>query len=136
MNNWSELQKWLTTTNFEKSMEALKDIPIVEQFFNNMKSGSNEERSALKNYRFKEGKEYLDVLYELPAHTNIEDIRLYIREDYVRIEGLPDESIEMIKLPRLVKARNCRAKLVNGELYIRLMKRPRSRKFYEHHIQN
>jgi len=138
MNNWSDLEKWLSTTNFEKSMEAFKDIPIVEQFFNSMKknSRSSDERSVSRPYRFKEGKEYLDVLYELPVKTQTDDMKLFIREDYIRLEGLPDETIEMIKLPRLVKPKYCRAKLVDGELQIRLMKRPRSRKFYEHPIQN
>lgn len=138
MNNWSELEKWLSTTNFEKSMEAFKDIPVVEQFFNSMKktSRSSEERTVHKHYRFKDGKEHLDVLYELPANARLDDIKLFLREDYIRLEGLPDETIEMIKLPKLVKAKFCRAKLVDGELQIRLMKRPRSRKFYEHPIQN
>lgn len=138
MNNWSDLEKWLSTTNFEKSMEAFRDIPIVEQFFNSMKhtSRTTEDKTAPKNYRFKDGKEHLDVLYELPVHARVEDIKLFIREDYIRLEGLPEETIEMIKLPKLVKAKYCRARLVDGELQIRLTKRPRSRKFYEHSIQN
>jgi len=137
MNNWSDLEKWLHTTNFEKSMAAFKDIPIVDQFFNNLKRGSqsDEDRSLPKSYRFKEGKEYLDVLVQLPVNTDVQELRLFVREDYIRLEGLPDDSIEMIKLPRLVKAKYCRAKTVNDELQIRLTKRARSRKFYEHHIQ-
>jgi HSP20 family molecular chaperone IbpA len=137
MNKWSDVEKWLNATNFEKGMEAFKDIPVVDQFFRSLKQSAKgkQDDSELKSYRFKEGKEHIDVLYNLPLHCNKEELKLYVREDYVRIEGLPDDNIEMIKLPRLVKAKCCRAKIVEQELQIRLEKRPRSRKFFEHHIQ-
>lgn len=137
MNRWSDIEKWLNATNFEKGMEAFKDIPVVEQFFSSLKNASRDskERTATQNYRFKEGKEHIDVLYELPLHYEPEELKLFVREDYIRIEGLPNETIEMIKLPKLVKPKYCRAKIVEHELQVRLAKRPRPRKFFEHYIQ-
>lgn len=137
MNRWSELEKWLNATNFEKGMEAFKDIPVVEQFFSSLRNASKDKevKTGAQNYRFKDGKEHIDVLYRLPQHYDPEELKLFVREDYIRIEGLPDDSIEMIKLPRLVKAKYCRAKIVEHELQIRLAKRPRPRKFFEHYIQ-
>lgn len=137
MNRWSELEKWLNATNFEKGMEAFKDIPVVEQFFTSLRNAGKDKevKTGTQNYRFKDGKEHIDVLYRLPSNYEAEELKLFVREDYIRIEGLPDDSIEMIKLPRLVKAKYCRAKIVEHELQIRLAKRPRSRKFFEHYIQ-
>jgi len=137
MNRWSDIEKWLNATNFEKGMEAFKDIPVVEQFFRSLSQSTKDKRQATegKNYRFKEGKEFIDLLYSLPMDCNVDELKLFLREDYVRIEGLPDEGIEMIKLPKLVKAKYCRAKIVDQELQIRLEKRPRPRKFFEHYIQ-
>jgi len=137
MNRWSDIEKWLNATNFEKGMEAFKDIPVVEQFFRSLSQSTKDKRQANegKNYRFKEGKEFIDLLYSLPMDCNVDELKLFLREDYVRIEGLPDEGIEMIKLPKLVKAKYCRAKIVDQELQIRLEKRPRPRKFFEHYIQ-
>ena len=137
MNRWSDIEKWLNATNFEKGMEAFKDIPVVEQFFRSLSQSTKDKRQSTegKNYRFKEGKEYIDLLYSLPADCDVDELKLFLREDYVRIEGLPDDGIEMIKLPKLVKAKYCRAKIVDQELQIRLEKRPRPRKFFEHYIQ-
>lgn len=137
MSKWSELEKWLNATNFEKGMEAFKDIPVVEQFFRSLKHSysSKGERVEPANVRFKEGKEHLDVLFQLPHEYAPDDLKLYVREDYIRIEGLPDDTIEMIKLPKLVRAKYCKAKIVDTELQIRLTKRPRPRKFCEHYIQ-
>lgn len=141
LKNWEEFEKWFSSTDFPKNLEGLKDIPVIDNWihqFRQATSGPNKAKGKEQKdtYLIKEGKEMIEIIFSLPNGYEVEDLLLFVREDFVKIEGLPDQHIELIKLPKLVKARVCRAKIQEDKLIIRLSKRPRAIKFFRHSITN
>ncbi|URN94286.1 MAG: Hsp20/alpha crystallin family protein [Candidatus Pristimantibacillus lignocellulolyticus] len=142
MKNWDDFEKWFSNTNFPKNLESLREIPVLDNWINQIKQATaatttnKNEHASKSNYQIREGKEVLEVTFQLPIGYEQEDILLFVREDFVKIEGLPDQHIELIKLPKLVKSKECKAKIEEDKLIIRLTKRPRPIKFYRHFITN
>ncbi|HIW33807.1 MAG TPA: Hsp20/alpha crystallin family protein [Candidatus Paenibacillus intestinavium] len=141
MKNWDDFEKWFNNANFPKNLESLREIPVVDNWINQIKQATgtpvNKHGQRPKaSYQIKEGKESLEIIYQLPIGYDQDEIILFVREDFVKIEGLPDQHIELIKLPKLVKTKECRAKIEEDQLIIRLTKRPRPVKFYRHYITN
>lgn len=141
MKTWEEFEKWLNSGNIPKQLESLKDIPLFDNWLHQIRQATGVQATARKegvrkSYQIKENKDQLEVTYELPANYDAADIVLFVREDYVKIEGLPEQQIELIKLPKLVKASVCKSKIQDDILIIRLTKRPRPIKFYRYTISN
>lgn len=137
---WDEVEKWLRQQSRQINWDSLKDSRWVEDFLSNFVPNQDADKDAFKGathaqrWEIKEGKDVLEVTYPLPYGYDPEDLILYVREDCVRIEGLPNEKSEIIRLPKLVKARVCKAKIEDNKLNIRLLKRAKSTKFYTHTI--
>ncbi|MNH36541.1 hypothetical protein D3C79_973390 [compost metagenome] len=80
---------------------------------------------------FSEAGQFIIAAIKLPAGYDKDRLRLYVREDRLKLEGLPDGKIETIKLPKLVKPRVCKTLLKDDILKVKLRKRPPIRTYYE-----
>ena len=141
MKNWEDFEKWFSNANFPKNLESIKEIPVLDNWINQIRQAtatptSKNDQTPKSNYQIKEGKDVLEVTFSLPIGYEQDEIMLFVREDFIKIEGLPDQHIELIKLPKLVKSKVCKAKIEEDQLIIRLSKRPRPIKFYRHFITN
>lgn len=137
-SNWDDLEKWMEGQQLPRGFEVLREPDWVERFVRKLMTKSLPEVAGRMTGRgtaeTKESKLYLDVKLKLPAGYERESIKLLVREDMLRIEGLPGGKREMVKLPKLVKPRVCQAVVRDGTLHVKLRKRPRIRKVYEGHI--
>lgn len=141
MRGWEEFEKWLNSGNIPKQLEGLREIPMFENWFQQFRHASGIQSSEKQtensqSYSIRENKDIIEISYPLPVHYDPVDIILFVREDFVKIEGLPEQHIELIKLPKLVKAKICKAKIQEDTLVIRLAKRPRPIKFNRHTISS
>lgn len=133
---WEQLEKWLRHQSRQINWDNLKDSKWVEEFLSNFVPNQEADKKTAhaQRWEIKEGKNVLEVLYPLPKQYDPDELLLYVREDCIRIEGLPFDHAEIIRLPKLVKARICKAQIKDNKLVIRLLKRAKSTKFYSHTI--
>jgi len=133
---WEELEKWLRNQSRQINWDNLKDSKWVEDFLSNFipNQEANKKTMHAQRWEIKEGKEVLEVTYPLPKNYEADELLLYVREDCIRIEGLPGDHAEIIKLPKLVRPRICKAEMKDNNLVVRLLKRAKSTKFYTHTI--
>lgn len=137
-SNWDDLERWMEGQQLPKGFEVLREPDWVERFVRKMMTKSLPEIAGkitgTGTSATKESKLYITVIYKLPPGAERDKIRLFVREDLLRIEGLPGGKSETVKLPKLVKPQVCQAAIRDGELQVKLKKRQRLRKVHEHSI--
>lgn len=133
---WEELEKWLRHQSRQMNWDSLKDSRFVEDFLSNFVPNQTVDKKTThaQKWEIKEGKDVLELTYPLPNYYEPDELLLYVREDCVKIDGLPFDKSEIIKLPKLVRPRMCKAEVKDNKLTIRLLKRVKSTKFYNHTI--
>ncbi|MUT66719.1 Hsp20/alpha crystallin family protein [Paenibacillus sp. NEAU-GSW1] len=135
-SKWDDLERWMEGQKLPKGFEVLKEPDWVEQFVRKMMTKALPEAAQAMNGIAEEATtfethHFILVKFPLPAGTKRDDLKLFVREDRIKVEGLPDNRTETIKLPRPVKPRICRALVKNGILQVKLRKRPGTRTYYE-----
>ncbi|MCR2803144.1 hypothetical protein [Paenibacillus soyae] len=137
-SNWDDLERWMEGQQLPRGFEVLREPDWVEKFVRRMMTKSLPEIAGRITgtgaARATESKQYIGVTLKLPPGTDYGALRLFVREDAVRVEGLPGGKHELIKLPKLVKPKVCRASVKEGTLHVKLRKRAGSRAFHEHTI--
>jgi HSP20 family molecular chaperone IbpA len=139
---WDELERWLDGQRLPKGFDVMKEPDWVEQFVSKMMTKSLPaaansilDQAEEEGISFFETHHFLLVKFHLPREVNREDLRLLVRDDRLRIEGLPNNQKETIKLPKLVQPKICRAVVKNFVLQVKLRKRPRAGAYYEADIR-
>ncbi|MGO4107325.1 Hsp20/alpha crystallin family protein [Paenibacillus sp. YAF4_2] len=139
---WDELERWLDGQRLPKGFDVMKEPDWVEQFVRKMMTKSLPaaansilDQAEEEGISFFETHHFLLVKFHLPREVNREDLRLLVRDDRLRIEGLPNNQKETIKLPKLVQPKICRALVKNFVLQVKLRKRPRAGAYYEADIR-
>ncbi|MFD0958673.1 Hsp20/alpha crystallin family protein [Paenibacillus chungangensis] len=139
-SKWDELERWMEGQQLPKGFEIFREPDWVENFVRKMMTKALPEAAGLlggsssTSAEFSESKQYLQVKYRLPSGFDRNAISLHVREDRVRVEGLPGGKRELIRLPKLVKPRICRAVVREGVLLVKLRKRQRLQRYHEHGI--
>ncbi len=137
-SGWDELERWMERQQLPKGFEMLKEPDWVEKFVRNMMTKALPEAAGAIVHssaaEVTEGKRYLRVKLALSPGAETGDIRLFLREDLLRIEGLPGGKPRNVKLPKRVNPRYCRAAVRDGSLLVRLEKRPGGGRWHEHGI--
>ncbi|WP_208403111.1 Hsp20/alpha crystallin family protein [Paenibacillus sp. BK720] len=142
-NKWDELERWLDGQRLPKGFDVMKEPDWVEKFVRKMmtKSLPSAANSILDQADENEGLSFFEthqdllVKFHLPREVSRENLRLYVRDDRLRIEGLPNQQKEIIKLPKLVKPTICQAVVKNYILQVKLRKRPKAGTYYETDIR-
>ncbi|MCU6707710.1 hypothetical protein M6D81_03220 [Paenibacillus sp. J5C_2022] len=140
-SKWDDLERWMEGQQLPKGFEIFREPDWVENFVRKMMTKALPEAAGLlgssssTSAEFSETKQYLQVKYRLPTGYDRYAISLHVREDRVRVDGLPSGKHEVIKLPKLVKPRICRAVVRGGILLVKLRKRQRLHRYHEHGIQ-
>ncbi|WP_042162722.1 Hsp20/alpha crystallin family protein [Paenibacillus gorillae] len=139
-SKWDDLERWMEGQKLPKGFDLLKEPDWVEQFVRKMMTKALPEAAGAMSSQgddpsFFETHHFVIVKFPLPPGVNRDELRLYVREDRIRIEGLPENRTETVKLPKPVKPRICRALVKNGILQVKLRKRPGARTYYEADIR-
>ncbi|MFC4777426.1 Hsp20/alpha crystallin family protein [Paenibacillus sp. GCM10023252] len=135
-SKWDEMERWMERQQLPQGFEKLREPGWIEQFVGRMMTRALPEAAETltkrpANAQFFETHHFVVVKFTLPANTEPEQLRLFIREDLVRLDGLPGGKQEKIKLPKRVQPRRCRALVQDGVLQIKLRKRPGTRTYHE-----
>lgn len=134
-SKWDELERWMEGQRLPKGFELLREPDWVEQYVRKMMTKALPEAAGAMIGKgmatFSESRHFLQVKIILPDGIEREMLRLFVREDRLRLEGLPGGKTETIKLPKLVKPRICKTLLKNGILQVKLRKRPGLKTYYE-----
>lgn len=140
MNKWEGIERWLKEQSLSGNWEFLKDSAWLEQwlktFAQTIDAQTRNSESKESDFSIREGKTQLEVTYRLPADAVIEDLLLFVREDCIKLEGLPNDGQKIIRLTSLVRPKHCRASVKDGSLIIRLVKRVKPMKYHLHNITN
>jgi len=137
-SKWDELERWMEGQRLPQGFEVLREPDWVERYIRKLMTKALPEAAGAMNASkaaFTESEQYLIVKIKLPEHAVKEELRLFVREDRLRIEGLQRGAKEEIKLPKLVKPRICKAIIRDEILHVKLRKRPMSRTYYESAIR-
>ncbi|MCA0754547.1 Hsp20/alpha crystallin family protein [Paenibacillus sp. N4] len=134
-SKWDELERWMEGQRLPKGFELLREPDWVEQYVRKMMTKALPEAAGAMIGKgmatFSESRHFLQVKIILPEGFEREMLRLMVREDRLRLEGLPGGKTETIKLPKLVKPRICKTLLKNGILQVKLRKRPALKTYHE-----
>ncbi|MBH5318094.1 Hsp20/alpha crystallin family protein [Paenibacillus sp. GSMTC-2017] len=134
-SKWEDLERWMEGQKLPRGFDVLREPDWVEHFVRKMMTKALPDiaghMSATTSAAISESKQFLGVKFKLPDGCKRDDIRLLIREDMIRIEGLPGGKHELIKLPKLVQPRLSRATVKAGVLHVKVRKRMRGRKVNE-----
>lgn len=137
-SNWDDLERWMEGQQLPRGFEVLREPDWVERFVRRMMTKSLPEiagrMTGTGSAATTESKQYIGVTLKLPPGTDQGALRLFVREDAVRVDGLPGGKQELVKLPKLVKPKVCRASVKDGTLHVKLRKRAGIRAFHEHTI--
>jgi len=140
MNKWDNIEQWFKEQSRSQNWEFLKESEWFEKwlktFVQSVETQSKNREHKEENSSIKESKTQLEVIYKLPQQVIVEDILLFVREDCVKLEGLPNDARKIIRLPSLVRPQHCKAVYKDGYLRIRLAKRDKPMKYYLHDITN
>ncbi len=79
---------------------------------------------------------FVFIKINIPDSINIGDLYISSSSNQIKIEGLSENQPYIIKLPVLVKSRDCRAKFENGQLQIKIRKIKDDQKFYDVYVHN
>ncbi|WP_141506033.1 Hsp20/alpha crystallin family protein [Paenibacillus luteus] len=134
-SKWDDMEKWMERQQMPKGFELLREPDWVEQYVRKMMTKALPEAAGVMigggSATFSETRGFLHVKINLPTGFEKEQLRLFVREDRLRLEGLPGGKPEIIKLPKLVKPRVCKTLVKDGVLQVKLQKRPTNRTFHE-----
>ncbi|MFF2887733.1 Hsp20/alpha crystallin family protein [Paenibacillus sp. NPDC057967] len=137
-SNWDDLERWMEGQQLPRGFEVLREPDWVEKFVRRMMTKALPDvaghMTGTKAAQTTESKLYIGVKFKLPPGCDKDLLRLRVKEDALRIDGLPGGKHEIIKLPKLVKPRICQAAVKGGTLHVKLRKRPMSRTYHEHSI--
>ncbi|ASS65002.1 MULTISPECIES: Hsp20/alpha crystallin family protein [unclassified Paenibacillus] len=150
-SKWDQMQEWLARQQLPKGFEAMKEpewvARIVKQMMEGALSGSptaglsgmqDTADKAKKGENFKAGisslgaewtenKEYLLLKLPLQGEADAETLRVRVKEERLRIEGLPGRRPQSLPLPAPVQPRSTRAMIKGGVLRVRLKKKSPSK---------
>ncbi|MFF2482023.1 Hsp20/alpha crystallin family protein [Paenibacillus sp. NPDC058071] len=135
-SKWDELERWMEGQKLPKGFDVLREPDWVEQFVRKMMTKSLPEAAGMMQQQDDgpsvfETHHFVFVKFPLPSGVERDSLRLFVREDRIRIDGLPGDRKETVKLPKPVKPKICRALVKNGVLQIKLRKRPGGAVYYE-----
>ncbi|MNZ92350.1 hypothetical protein D3C78_1113730 [compost metagenome] len=134
-SKWDDLERWMERQQLPKGFEVLREPDWVERYVRKMMTKALPEAAGAMigngEASFSEAGQFIIAAIKLPAGYDKDRLRLYVREDRLKLEGLPDGKIETIKLPKLVKPRVCKTLLKDDVLKVKLRKRPTIRTYYE-----
>lgn len=134
-SKWDDMEKWMERQQMPKGFELLREPDWVEQYVRKMMTKALPEAAGVMigggSATFSETRSYLNVKINLPTGFEKEQLRLFVREDRLRLEGLPGGKPEIIKLPKLVKPRVCKTLVKDGVMQVKLQKRPPNRTYHE-----
>lgn len=134
-SKWDDLERWMETQQLPKGFELLREPDWIEQYVRKMLTKALPEAADVRiggeSATFSETGHYVLVKIKLPDDFDKEQLRLFVREDRLRVDGLPNGKSETIKLPNLVKPRVCKTLLKGGVLQVKLQKRPTNRTYHE-----
>ncbi|CAM4525176.1 HSP20 family molecular chaperone IbpA [Paenibacillus endophyticus] len=134
-SKWDDMERWMERQQLPKGFELLREPDWVEQYVRKMMTKALPEAAGVMigggSASFSETRHFVHVKINLPDGFDKEQLRLFVREDRLRLEGLPGGKIETIKLPKLVKPRLCKTQLQDAVLKVKLQKRPTNRSFHE-----
>ncbi|OBZ08262.1 hypothetical protein A7975_27840 [Bacillus sp. FJAT-26390] len=134
-SKWDDMERWMERQQLPKGFELLRDPDWVEQYVRKMMTKSLPEAAGALigggSATFSETRHFVHVKINLPNGYDKELLRLFVREDRLRLDGLPGGKSETIKLPKLVKPRVCKTLVKNDVLHVKLQKRPTNRNYHE-----
>ncbi|MCF2937479.1 Hsp20/alpha crystallin family protein [Paenibacillus alkaliterrae] len=134
-SKWDDLEQWMEGQRLPRGFELLREPDWVEQYVRKMMTKALPEAAGAMIGKglatFSETRHFVLVKINLPEGYEREQLKLLVREDRLRLEGLPGGKNETIKLPKLVKPRVCETLLKNGLLRVKLKKRPTNRTYHE-----
>ncbi|WP_235548690.1 Hsp20/alpha crystallin family protein [Paenibacillus sp. Soil522] len=134
-SKWDDMERWLERQQFPKGFELLREPDWVEQYVRKMMTRALPEAAGAiiggGSATFSETRHFVHVKIKLPEGFEKEQLRLFVREDRLRLDGLPNGKSETIKLPKLVKPRVCKTLLKDNVLQVKLQKRPTNRNYHE-----
>ncbi|NBD26378.1 hypothetical protein [Paenibacillus glycinis] len=130
-SNWEELEKWMENQQLPKGFDVFRQSDWIENYVRNMMNKAIPAASSAfqtSNSNAVETKRYVIVTYPLGESADLSAVRLLVKEDLVKLSGLPGGGSETIRLPKLVLPRTCQADYDGAVLKIRLRKRPPSKR--------
>lgn len=134
-SKWDDLERWMERQQLPKGFELLREPNWVEQYVRKMMTKALPEAAGAMigsgSASFSETRHFVHVKIDLPNDYEREQLKLFVREDRLRLEGLPDGKVETIKLPQLVKPRVCQTLIKDDVLKVKLKKRPPLRSYHE-----
>lgn len=137
-SRWEELEQWMEGQKLPKGLDVMSEPDWVEKFVRKMMTkalpaaGVADPPSSSSTF---ETHHFIIVKFRLPKGCSRDELRLLVRSDKIRIEGLPDGGSESIKLPKAVHPRECRALVRDGVLQVKLRKRNYGSSYYETSIR-
>ncbi|WP_238190517.1 hypothetical protein [Paenibacillus sp. L3-i20] len=138
-SKWEDLERWMEGQKLPRGFEVLREPDWVEHFVRKMMTKALPDVAGhitgSRSATITESKQYIVVKFKLPPGYVRGGIRLLVREDMLRIEGLPGGKHELVKLSKLIQPRICRTSVKDEILYVKLRKRIRNRKVVECQIQ-
>lgn len=134
-SKWNDLERWMESQQLPKGFEVLREPDWVEQYVRKLMTKALPEAAGLltgsQSAAFSETEHFVTVKIVLPKNVEQERVRLFVREDRLRLEGLPNGNKETVKLPKPVKPLICKAQVKDGILHIKLRKRPVNKNYRE-----
>ncbi len=134
-SKWEELERWMEGQRLPRGFEVMREPDWVEQYVRKMMTKALPEAAGAMVggglASFSETRSFIQVKIRLPEGCGLERLQLFVREDRLRLEGLPGGKTETIKLPKLVRPKWCQALHKGGTLLVKLKKRPLSKTVYE-----
>ncbi|MBD2869525.1 hypothetical protein IDH41_13125 [Paenibacillus sp. IB182493] len=138
-SKWDDLERWMENQRLPRGFELLREPDWVERYVRKMMTKALPEAAGAVigggSADFSETRHFVHVKLKLPEGFDKDRLRLFVREDRLRLEGLPGDKTETIKLPKLVKPRVCKTLLKDGVLQVKLRKRPANRTYHEAFIR-
>ncbi|AJY77293.1 Hsp20/alpha crystallin family protein [Paenibacillus beijingensis] len=134
-SKWEDMQSWLAKQQLPKGFDMMKEADwvgrLVRQMMTSAMEGQRQNEGGQSRAEFVETQRHLLVKIALPQAAAPDSLRLLVREDRLKITGLPGQEEERIKLPKPVIPRACQAAYRNGILKVKLRKRPFNRSYLE-----
>ncbi len=138
-SKWDDLEQWMEGQQLPRGFELLREPDWVERYVRKMLTKALPEAAGVMigshTASISETRHFVIVKIKLPSDFEREQLRLFVREDRLRLEGLPSGKSEIIKLPKLVKPRISKTLLKDGVLQVKLQKRPVNRSYHEASIR-
>lgn len=125
-SQWEELEKWMRGQKLPSGFDLFRDPSWVENYVRGMVSKAlpavgNALGTGVAD--ISESKRYVTVAYPVDAGADLSGLRVLVREDKMKIDGLPGGKSETIKLPHLVLPERASAVLEGNSLTVKMVKR-------------